>query len=61
MLKLDYEKAFERVNLDFLDELLASRGFGSKFSHWIHRTTRGGFVAVKLNGTKGNFFTIGAG
>jgi hypothetical protein len=32
VLKLDYEKAFDMVNLGFLDKLLALRGFGSKFS-----------------------------
>jgi hypothetical protein len=26
--KLDYEKAYDRVNLDFLLEILESRGFG---------------------------------
>jgi hypothetical protein len=57
VLKLDYEKAFDRVNLDFLDELLALRGFGTKISHWIHLATRGGSVAVKFNGVEGNFFT----
>jgi hypothetical protein len=54
---VDYEKAFDRVNLDFLGELLALRGFGPKISHWIHLATRGGSVAVKFNGVEGNFFT----
>jgi hypothetical protein len=31
ILKLDYEKAYDRVNLDFLMELLRLRGFGDKF------------------------------
>lgn len=29
VLKLDYEKAFDRINLDFLEELLIKNGFGS--------------------------------
>jgi hypothetical protein len=32
ILKLDYEKAYDRVNLDFLIEILESRGFGET---WI--------------------------
>jgi hypothetical protein len=30
VLKLDYEKAYDRVNLDFLIEILRSRGFGER-------------------------------
>jgi hypothetical protein len=59
--KLDYEKAFDRVNLDFLDQLLLQRGFGPKMSSWIHLATRGGSVAVKLNGVEGDFFTTSRG
>jgi hypothetical protein len=32
ILKLDYEKAYDRVNIDFLLEILESRGFGET---WI--------------------------
>jgi hypothetical protein len=28
--KIDYEKAYDRVNLDFLYEILQLRGFGDK-------------------------------
>lgn len=31
VLKLDYEKAYDRVDWDFLDEMLLSRGFGQVF------------------------------
>jgi hypothetical protein len=32
IIKLDYEKAYDRVNLDFLLEILESRGFSER---WI--------------------------
>jgi hypothetical protein len=32
ILKLDYEKAYDRVNIDFLFEILTTRGFSRK---WI--------------------------
>lgn len=35
ILKLDYEKAYDRVNWNFPFELLASRGFSVKWISWI--------------------------
>jgi hypothetical protein len=35
VLKLDYEKAFDKVSLDFLLDLLAKRGFIVKTISWI--------------------------
>ena len=35
ILKLDYEKAYDRVSWDFLKEMLLSRGFGSKWVGWV--------------------------
>lgn len=55
VLKLDYEKAFDFVNLDFLEELLQCRGSGGG---WI---THGGSVGVKINGHESDFFLTGKG
>jgi hypothetical protein len=33
--KIDYEKAYDRVNLDFLYEILAYKGFGPKIIQMI--------------------------
>jgi hypothetical protein len=35
ILKLDYEKAYNRVDWSFLDDMLLSRGFGPVFRGWI--------------------------
>ena len=35
VLKLDYEKAYDRVSWDFLLEMLNSRGFGPIWVGWI--------------------------
>lgn len=56
VLKLDYEKAFDFVDLDFLIELLSLRGFGKKWISWILAVTRGGSVGVKVNGYESDFF-----
>ena len=61
VLKLDYEKAFDKVDLDFLAELLQARGFGTKWISWIHSITHGGSVGVKLNNTESSYFTTDKG
>ena len=44
VLKLNYEKAFDFVNLDFLEELLQCKAFGGGC------ITHGGSLGVKFNG-----------
>lgn len=61
VLKLDYEKAFEKVNLEFLEELLKIRGFGGRWIHWINQITHGGSVGLKLNNLGIGFFLTGKG
>jgi hypothetical protein len=56
VLKLDYEKAFDKVSLDFLLDLLAKRGLVLKQISWIKAVTHGGSVGVKLNNIIGDFF-----
>jgi hypothetical protein len=59
--KIDYEKAYDRVNLDFLYKILACRGFGPKIIQMIKQVTQGGSVGVKLNDLEGGFFLNGKG
>jgi hypothetical protein len=35
VLKLDFEKAYDKVKWDFLFECLAARGFCNKWCNWI--------------------------
>ena len=42
--KIDYEKAYGRVNLDFFYEILELGGFGTKVISLIKQITRGGSV-----------------
>jgi hypothetical protein len=59
ILKLDYEKAYDRVNLDFLFEILRLRGFGSSWIGWINMLVVGGSVSVMANGEESNAFKTG--
>jgi hypothetical protein len=56
-----YEKAFDKVDLDFLAELLDKRGFGKNFQRMIKQITSRGSVGVKLNRLESNFFLTGKG
>jgi len=40
ILKLDYEKAYDRVSWDFIEEMLISRGFGAKWRSWMKELFR---------------------
>jgi hypothetical protein len=42
IIKPDYEKAYDRVNLDFLLEILRSRGFNERWIGWIKVVVIGG-------------------
>jgi hypothetical protein len=49
VLKLDYEKAYDKVIWMFLLEILEKRGFGQKWVGWIRNTLLRGFVGVIVN------------
>ena len=61
VLKLDYEKAFDKVDLAFLEELLRIRGFGPHLISMIMKIVHDGSVGVRINQTDGPFFKTGKG
>nr|CAD1844395.1 unnamed protein product [Ananas comosus var. bracteatus] len=56
LLKIDFERAFDNVDWDFLLDLLKARGFGEKWIRWINDLLRSSSTAVLLNGTPGASF-----
>ena len=52
VIKLDYEKAYDRVNWEFLFEILAARGFDSMWIQWIEKIIKNGSMGVMLNGAR---------
>jgi hypothetical protein len=56
LLKLDFEKAFDRVHWLFLREVLTRKGFESGFIHRIMQLVSGGQTAIAINGEVGPYF-----
>jgi hypothetical protein len=50
IIKLDYEKAYDGVNLDFLFEILGTRDFGDKWIDWVKKIVLGGSISIMVNG-----------
>lgn len=61
LLKLDFEKAFDKVHWDFLLEILHARGFGPLFQLWIKDTLQGARTCVSFNGETRSYFSCKRG
>jgi hypothetical protein len=47
VLKLDFEKAYDKVNWIFLIEVLRQKNFSTSWIDWIKQCVKGGKVGVK--------------
>jgi Reverse transcriptase (RNA-dependent DNA polymerase) len=56
VLKVDFEKAYDRVNWDFIREILLSRGFGLTWTNWIMKLLQGAQTCVNINGSPTQYF-----
>jgi hypothetical protein len=61
IIKLDYEKAYDRVNLDFLMDIFKARGFGVKMLGWLRNLVFGGSMSVLANREESAMFKTGKG
>ncbi|WVZ73514.1 hypothetical protein U9M48_021813 [Paspalum notatum var. saurae] len=56
VLKLDFEKAYDKVNWSFLQQTLRIKGFSPLWCRWIEQILSKGSVGVKVNDDIGKYF-----
>ena len=61
ILSLDQEKAFDRVDWNFMRATLSKMGFGLSFIRWVNLFYTGVQSAVNVNGYLSSFFSLSRG
>jgi hypothetical protein len=56
ILKLDFEKAYDKISWSFLFESMKQRGFCDTWCNWIQQVVCSGTLSVKINDTVGSYF-----
>jgi hypothetical protein len=56
ILKLDFEKAYDKVKWSFLQQTFRMEGFSDEYHALIHSFVSGGSVAIKVNDDTGHYF-----
>jgi hypothetical protein len=58
ILKIDFEKPYNKVKWSFVKQTLLMKGFSQIWCKWIEACTQNGHVRIKINNqTGGNFVT----
>ena len=61
LVKLDFEKAYDSMNHEFLFEVMSLMGFGSKWIDWMRECVSSHLLSVLDNGSSTKEFPIGRG
>lgn len=61
LFKVEFDKAFDSINWEFLDSNLLQMGFGNKWRMWIKGCLQSSHTSVLVNGTPTYEFTTSKG
>ena len=56
LFKVDFEKAYDKINREFLYFVMEKKGFSSRFIGWVKQTVERSKVAVMVNDQIGPFW-----
>ena len=56
ILKLDFEKAYDKLKWPFIQQVLRMKGFSPVWCEWILKVITRGSVEVKVNDNLGHYF-----
>ena len=61
LFKVDFEKAFDSINWEYLDSILLQMGYGDKWRMWMKGCLVSGKASVLINGSPTKEFTMEKG
>lgn len=61
LLKLDFQKAYDRLDWRFLRQVLIRRGFDERLISWLMQFVMTGSTAININGEIGPYFRPSCG
>ena len=56
LFKIDFEKAYDKVNWHFLQKIMRMKGFPPLWCDWISSFVKGGSVGIRVNDDIGHYF-----
>ncbi|GKB40474.1 RNA-directed DNA polymerase, eukaryota [Tanacetum coccineum] len=59
--KVDFEKAFDSINWNFIHDIMGQMGFGVKWRDWIFGCLRSGYSSILINGSPSKEFKLSKG